>query len=115
MNFVLLCRDLMLSSRVEGAARNLGFSVRCVSDATSAIAAIDHSEGQLVFVDLQLPNLDLDALVEEVRNIRGTAVRIVACGPHVHEQRLNAARQAGCDQVVTRGQFERDSSTILQA
>jgi hypothetical protein len=30
----------------------------------------------------------------------------MACAPHVHEQSLAAAVAAGCDAVITRGQFE---------
>jgi hypothetical protein len=32
-------------------------------------------------------------------------LRVVAFGPHVHEERLAAARNAGCDEVVSRGEF----------
>ncbi len=114
MNLVFLGRDLMLSSRVEGAARNLGFSVCHVVDVAGAITALSNDACRLFFVDLQLPGLDIATLVKEAREIKGTEVRIIACGPHVHEQRLNEARQAGCDRVVTRGQFDRDANSILQ-
>ncbi|NOY40685.1 MAG: hypothetical protein GXP26_02445 [Planctomycetes bacterium] len=115
MKLVFLGRDLMLSSRVEGAAQNLGFSVSHAADVAGAITALSNDECRLVFVDLQLPGLDIVALVEGVRKIEDAEVLIVACGPHVHEQRLNEARQAGCDRVVTRGQFDRDANSILQA
>jgi len=103
----------MLTSRVDGVANQKGYTTSHAADLASAIAAAADEECQLLFVDLQLPGLDISALVSQVRESRGGEVRIVACGPHVHEQRLAAARQAGCDLVVTRGQFDREADTIL--
>jgi len=104
----------MLSSRVDGVARNLGYSVGTFADATAALAAVDQDDCRLAFVDLQLPGLDIAAFVQSVRQIKAAEVTIIACGPHVHEQRLRQAQEAGCDRVVTRGQFDRDAQAILQ-
>jgi hypothetical protein len=59
----------------------------------------------LVLVDLGAPSLNIEALVEHVRAVPGAAPRIVAFGSHVHVERLAAAREAGCDTVMSRGQF----------
>jgi len=112
MKLVLLCRDLMLTSRVDGVASQKGYATSHVADLASAVAAVADDDCQILFVDLQLSGLDIGALVSQVRD--SGKVRIVACGPHVHEKRLDAARQAGCDLVVTRGQFDRDADTILE-
>jgi len=113
MKIVLLSRDLMLTSRIDGVASQKGYAVSHAADQASAVAAVADEECQLLFVDLQLPGLDIVALVSQVRETRGSRVQIIACGPHVHEQRLAAARQAGCDHVVTRGQLDREADTIL--
>ena len=113
MKLVLLSRDLMLTSRVDGVANQKGYTISHVADSASAISAVADDDCQLLLVDLQLPGLDILTLVEQVRGTKGSEVRIVACGPHVHENRLAAARQAGCDLVVTRGQFDREADTIL--
>jgi len=115
MKLALLSRDLMLTSRVDGVANQKGYTTTPAADAASAIVAVADHDCQLLFVDLQLPGLDIVALVNQVRETSGSEVRIVACGPHVHEKRLAAARQAGCDLVVTRGQFDREADTILMA
>jgi len=114
MKLVLLSRDLMLTSRVDGVANQKQYSTSHAADQASAISAASDDDCQLLFVDLQLPGLDVATLVSRVRESRGRKVRIVACGPHVHEHRLAAARQAGCDQVVTRGQFDREADAILE-
>jgi hypothetical protein len=37
----------------------------------------------------------------------------VAYAPHVHEQLLQAAAEAGCNEVFTRGQFDRQMEDII--
>jgi hypothetical protein len=49
---------------------------------------------------------DIDSLVTTLRDRFGTACQLVAFAPHVHIERIKAARQAGCDQVITRGQVQ---------
>jgi CheY-like chemotaxis protein len=67
----------------------------------------------LVIIDLSTPGIDPADLVPRVRATVAGAVRIVAFGPHVHELKLAAARAAGCDDVVTRGQFHANLDRIL--
>ena len=50
---------------------------------------------------------DLEALVKALRG-HAPFAKILAFGPHVDEQRLDKARAAGCDKVLTRGQLVRD-------
>lgn len=113
MNLVLVSRDLMLSARVTGAARQLGLEFVSASDERSALAAAVHDDCQVVLLDLRLPGLQTATLVEAVRAGNPRAA-IVACGPHVHEQRLAEAQACGCDRVLTRGQLDRELETVLQ-
>ena len=55
-----------------------------------------------MLVDLQAPDA-LDAL-EHLAD-RPEGVRVVAWGPHVMEDDLAAAREAGADDVMPRGAF----------
>jgi len=112
---LLASRDLMLCSRAEGAARKLGLTLVTAHDASKICTLCAEEEGPVVLlVDLRLPGLDVQQLVAAVRAGEGGSVPILACGPHVHEVRLAAAREAGCDLVVTRGQFDRDLESLLQ-
>ena len=115
---VLVSGDLMLGARVEGAARQCGLTMVTAAGHAQAIAA-SADECRVVLIDLRTPGLDIAELVNALR--RQTALRqqtaclsIVACGPHVHEQRLDEARRAGCDLVVTRGQLDREAEAIFQ-
>ena len=59
----------------------------------------------LVILDLGMPGLDVRGVVARLRALRVPAAKIIAFGPHVHEALLQAARDAGCDTVLARGQF----------
>lgn len=68
----------------------------------SALSA--QGEFQTVILDLGMPGLDVASIVAQLRADQ-PAVQIVAFGPHVQEARLQEAQSAGCDLVLTRGQF----------
>lgn len=114
MKLVLLTQDLMIASRVEGAARQLGLTLVQARDEQAAVAAAEDAECQVALVDLRAPGLDIGALVPSMRGAREEHLSIVACGPHVHEAKLAAASQAGCDAVITRGQLDRELEVILR-
>jgi len=113
MPILLLSQDLMLVSRVAGIARELECDSTTAANVAQAISFCQQEACQVLVVDLKQPGLDVAALVNAVREKSSAAVPIVACAPHVHESRLEAAREAGCDKVVTRGQFDRDAAKII--
>ncbi len=113
MDVVLLSRDLMLLARVEGAARKLGLTMVNANSANDCIELAGNQAAKAIVIDLRLPALEIGNLVSQLREVGGEKLLIIACGPHVQEANLTAAREAGCDVVATRGQFERDAETIL--
>lgn len=115
MNVVLLSRDLVLQSRLGSAARNVGLEYAVAGDAAKAVQLAADEACRGVIIDLKERSLDIAELVANLQVARGEGFLIAACGPHVHEASLNAARDAGCHFVATRGQFERDAEAILQA
>jgi CheY-like chemotaxis protein len=92
----------------------LGVTVENASSAADAAPQAQAGQFRLCLVDLDLPDLDLPALVESLRSAAAPPAAIVAYGPHVHTAKLNAARQAGCDEVLTRGQFNKQVDSVLQ-
>lgn len=114
MQVFFLTTDLMSSSQVTGVAKHLDIPITVVGSAASlAEAMAGHEEAALVLIDLSAPALDIDGLVSQLRAAASPAVAI-AYGPHVHEARLEAARQAGCDEVLSRGQFSSQIERILR-
>ncbi len=114
MTIVLLSGDLAVLSRVEGAATRLGQAVRSASRESQALELCDAQDAKMLIIDLSTSSIDVASLVHQLKSTEGSNPRVVAFGPHVHEQRLAAARDAGCDLVVSRGQFFSQLDTILE-
>lgn len=114
MNCWYLTNDLMFSSRVAAQAERLGHTVVVVASPALLVERLAQAstESNLVLVDLSLPGLDIAELAASVRSA-APATRIIAYAPHVHEDSLAAAQAAGCDQVLTRGAFDRQIGEIL--
>ena len=70
---------------------------------------------EAVLVDLGTPGLKPNDLAERLAPLATGRPAIVAFGPHVHEALLSAAREAGCDEVVSRGQFSRNLTRSCDA
>jgi CheY-like chemotaxis protein len=113
MNIVLLSGDLTVLPRVEAAAVHLDATVRPSSGSQQAIDACREQPQSVLVIDLAAPQLDIRGLVQALKSNGDFSTRIIAFGPHVHEERLNDARQAGCDEVISRGQFFAKLDKIL--
>ena len=113
MALILLSADLTVISRVEGAAARAGMPTWAVSTDSAAVEAADVAQAKVMIIDLGTPVGNLKTLVEIIKS-RTPQTRVVAFGPHVHEEKLVAAREAGCDEVVSRGQFFSQIDAILR-
>jgi DNA-binding NarL/FixJ family response regulator len=110
-----LTADLLFSSRVSGAASNLGIDLQIVGSVTKLLECAEAAAGcKLVLIDLTLSTLEPGAAVQAIRE-RLPQARIVAYGPHVQETLLTAAAAAGCDEVLSRGQFDREFPRLLRS
>ena len=113
MSVLFLTKDLVFSSRVSGRTQALGIELSVVSQADQLVANAARHQVQLVLLDLNTPGLDLNQLVPQLRRPTRPPKAIIAFGPHVHEARLAAAREAGCDEVLARGEFNSHMAGIL--
>jgi len=111
---VLLTNDLMFQSKVSGAVRNAGKQLVVDRTVERLMERCDANSIKLVLIDLSLSTLDLDQAVKSLRDGFGNA-SILAFGAHVDIARLEEAKRAGADSVMTRGQFDRDLNEIVQA
>jgi CheY-like chemotaxis protein len=102
---LVLCDDLIFFSRVSGAARAAGLSVRMVRTAADLLAAAHPTPPAGIILDVHNPGLDLPALLAALKEACPTMPRVIAYGSHVEAAVLRAARQAGCDRVLPRSQF----------
>ena len=113
MTVVLLSSDLAVLSRVEGAAARLGEKVRQATAGPQAVDCCEQECAGLLIVDLSSPALEIESIVSQLKAKPAIKTRVVAFGPHVHEERLAAAQSAGCDLVMTRGQFDAQMQPVL--
>lgn len=110
---LMLCDDLIFFSRVSGAARAVGLSVRMVRSAVDLVTAARTNSPAGIILDVHNPGLNLPALLAELREACPTMPRVIAYGSHVEAATLRAARQAGCDRVLPRSQFVEELETKI--
>ena len=113
MSVLFLTKDLVFPSRVSGHAQTLGLELTVVSQADQLVANASSDPVQLVLLDLSTPGLDPTQLVPQLRRLTRPPKTIIAFGRHVHEAQLVAASEAGCDDVLARGEFNRHMAGIL--
>ena len=110
---LLLCDDLIFTSKVTGAAKALGVSVTAARDASSLLRLARQEAPSCVLLDLHNPGLDLGALLRELKEACPAMPRVVAYGSHVEAATLHAARVAGCDLALPRSRFVEELPTAL--
>ncbi len=113
MSVLFFTKDLVFSSRLSGHTQALGIPLSVLSEADQLVTNASRDQVQLVLLDLSTPGLDPKQLVPQLRGLPRPPKAIIAFGPHVHATQLAAAREAGCDQVLARGEFNRRMASIL--
>ena len=110
---VVVCGDLFFGTQLTGVVRDAGFEPVPELSLARAQGHFGDSSVIGVVIDLETPGLDIAALMSGLPAV--DKPRVVAFGPHVHERLLNAARDAGCDAVLTRGQITASPSNLRKA
>jgi hypothetical protein len=104
---LMLCRDLMFTSKVTAAARATGVAVRVVREPEK----LGEMAGRKLIVDLGQEGA-LDAAAGWRARSGGEVVGFVS---HVDEQTIGRAREAGIDRVMSRGGFSASVEDILRS
>jgi len=107
---LLLCKDLFFSSQLHGAIQRAGLTGRTCLSVSGCLDQFQNGGITDIIVDLQLPDLDLNAL----RAGAPAPCRLTVFGPHVHEDLFQMAQQAGCDAILTRGQASAKLDSLLK-
>lgn len=111
MSILFVSSDLMFSSRVGGVARQQGVEFRMIGGDQAADRIASESP-RLIFVDLAAAGCDIESICQAAATI-DPQPPVVAYASHVMESRLAEARDAGCDEVLSRGQFDRSFSQLV--
>jgi len=107
-----LTTDLMFSSRVAGAANAAGVKLADYGSVGKILELARETPPRVVVVDMDAPKLDIADFVTQLKQLEPPPA-VVAYGSHVHVAKLEAASAAGCDAVLTRGQFNSQMVEVL--
>jgi DNA-binding NarL/FixJ family response regulator len=97
---------------MSAAAQRASVPLDMASSIDALLTKAEAGRPQLVILDLSHAGLDPSQVAKRLGALV-PGVAIVAFGPHVHRERLAAATEAGCDLVVSRGQFHAEMDSIL--
>jgi CheY-like chemotaxis protein len=108
-----LVDDLLFLSRIREAAGGAAVEVRSVRGSADLVAAA-RDGGRLVLVDADSSRLPWADAVGTLRSDPSLAsLPVVAFLSHVHAERAEAARAAGCSRVLARAAFVRELPRLI--
>ncbi len=108
-----LVSDLFFGSRIAAAARAAGVAVRTVRTLAELERVLGEGAPRLVLVDLEAPGADPLEAIARCRRL-ASPPRVVAFGPHVQEELLDAARARGADEALPRGALTASLPRLLR-
>ena len=115
MSVLLASSDLAIVSLATGAAARQQVALQVAMSAAALASALETKAFRLVIFDLGLPSLDVTQAMQQLRVSPGPEAETIAFGPHVQETLLAAARSAGCNRIMSRGQFHAQIGEVLSA
>jgi len=109
---IYACPDLFFASRIRGTADRLGIASAPAPDPGRLLAALETRAAhppRALFVDLAMA--EAPELIELAVSY---ALPVVAFGPHVDTDRLEAARLAGAARVLARSRFTKELPELIR-
>ena len=111
---VCVLDDLLFSVKISTAAKLLGSDVYFERTPGMAFARVKETQPSLVIFDLNSVKLNPLAAIAELKADPATRrIRTLAFVSHVHTDVIEAARQAGVDEVLARSAFSAQLKEIL--
>jgi CheY-like chemotaxis protein len=108
---VALVPDLIVSVRIEEAAKTLGTRVETTDSMDEAFGRLRSAGMDVVVVDLAMAGLDIDGVATAARE---AGASVIGFYPHVEVALRRAALDAGIEDVYARSRFLRDLPGILR-
>jgi hypothetical protein len=111
---LLLCRDLIFTTKVKGTAEALGYRILVASDQSLAVSLIEKWNPRVVLVDLTAGDVAAPVALRAYLKLAGPDAWFVAFGPHVEADALVVAKAAGCQVVMPRSKFSAELPDLLR-
>ena len=112
MKAILVCTDLIFSSKITGTAKELNVDISVALSTAGAVKTVT-PDTNLVLVDLSNPANTSESDLVALKQALPATAKLIAYGSHVDIARLEAARRAGCDAVLPRSAFVQQLVDIL--
>jgi DNA-binding response OmpR family regulator len=109
MKILAAIHDLMFSSKVNAAAQ--GRPITWLKRGTKVIDEVAREKPDVLLIDLAAPQLDAVNAIREIK--KGAGITVIGYVDHTREDVMAAARDAGCDQVMSKGEFARRLPELL--
>ena len=109
---LLVTGDLLFSTKITGTAAVLGGAIQAVASANAALDRLRRGGVRCVVLDLGLSSLT-DVAMECIVSASAPAT-VLAYGSHVDAHRLDAARRAGCTEVMPRSRLSAELPDLLR-
>lgn len=111
---IFLTKDLFFIPVLQSSGAKQGIEVVGLFKLDSPkAAAVDPAQVTACVIDIAgRETQEIAELVPQLRSIYPGA-QVAAFGPHVQEGLLHAATEAGCDQVLTRGQLNAQIDRLI--
>lgn len=109
MKILAAIHDLMFSSKVQAAAQ--GRPISWLKRGTRVVDEVAREKPDVLLIDLASPQLDAVNAIREIKRSGGPTV--IGYVDHTREDLIEAARRAGCDQVLSKGEFARRLPELL--
>lgn len=104
--------DLFFQAKVGETARQVGVELKMVDTLYKFFPALSPNI-RLVLIDLNAERISGSALISQIKASH-PGLPVVAFAAHVEKDRIEAAQQAGADEVLPRSDFSRRLPEILR-
>ncbi|HEY3161140.1 MAG TPA: hypothetical protein VGJ78_19375 [Vicinamibacterales bacterium] len=112
---VCVLDDLLFSVKISTAAKQIGADVYFERTPGMAVERIREKQPSLAIFDLNSARLDpLGAVAKLKADPQTCGIRTLGFVSHVHVETIEAARQAGIDEVLARSAFAERLGEILR-
>jgi PleD family two-component response regulator len=111
---VILLDNLFFAAKINQATAQFGVQTIYAKNPEKALELVRAAPTELVIVDLDAANCAPLELIAQLKAAQETKmIPVVGFVSHVNLQVQEAARQAGCDQIMARSAFDRNLSSLF--
>ena len=104
--------SLFFGAKLQGLCEQEGYEYKGAIGVSSAVKRIQQHAPSAIFLDLSKDDIDVHDCVVKMKAISDVPI-IAFCG-HVATEKLEEAKQVGCDVVTTNGALTNSFASILK-